>query len=574
MVKGAKADWGACCRTVSLGSYTWVLSYWNNTIAIGSEHGDIITLDAITGSQMAILSGHTDQVNHFTSSSDGRSLVSGSRDKTVKLWDMQTGGISKTFYGHTNWVLSVSISADCTRIASGSKDNTIHLWNIQTGECYCVVSQQHSVVHVTFSPTDPQHLIFISCGEIWQWNVNGYTTPPIGNGSFITFSPDHTQFALCDWGVVTVQNSTSRAIVAKLHVADGDTCCCFSPDGRLIAAAAGKIAYVWDITTPDPHLVETFVGHTEVITSLVFTSPSSLISASIDQSVKLWQLGVSSTDPAATDPESTSLTSATIDSISLQAEDGIAISTNVHGVVKIWDISTGLCKSSFQIPFDEDMHFDDVDFGQRNAKLIDGRLIFVWYKGGKIYIWDIGKGVLLQTLDVFYCMDLRISGDGSKIFCLLVNSIQAWSMWTWELVGEVELGVKGIPYLDSLCVDGSRIWVYVLSEDLSAQKGWDFGVSGSSPVPIDPAIGRPHLDFIGGPCLDFIGELQLDSISDASWQSNSPPWIRDTVTGKEVFQLSGRYEKPTDVQWDGQYLVAGYRSGEVLILDFHCIYPH
>jgi len=50
-----------------------------------------------------------------------------------------------------------------------------------------------------------------------------------------------------------------------------------------------------------------------------------------------------------------------------------------------------------------------------------------------------------------------------------------------------------------------------------------------------------------------------------------PSVIKDTVTGKEVFQLVGRYAKPTDMQWDGQYLVAGYMSGEVLILDFNCV---
>ena len=50
-------------------------------------------------------------------------------------------------------------------------------------------------------------------------------------------------------------------------------------------------------------------------------------------------------------------------------------------------------------------------------------------------------------------------------------------------------------------------------------------------------------------------------------------WIKNTETGKEVFQLRERYAKPTDVWWDGQYLVAGYESGEVLILDFHHMLP-
>ena len=118
-------------------------------------------------------------------------------------------------------------------------------------------------------------------------------------------------------------------------------------------------------------------------------------------------------------------------------------------------------------------------------------------------------------------------------------------MQTWELVGEVKLGLEELPYLDSLCIDSSRVCVKSMGS--SAQEGWDFGVSGSSPVPFDPSTGRPHLDFIGG----------------ARWQTGGPSWIKDTVTGKEVFQLCGVYAKYNDVQWDGQYLVAGYESGEV-----------
>ena len=76
----------------------------------------------ITGSQTATLSGHIDVVVSAVFSSDGRSLVSGSDDRTVKLWDMQTGGAIKIFSGHTEIVHSASISVDCTTIASGSHD--------------------------------------------------------------------------------------------------------------------------------------------------------------------------------------------------------------------------------------------------------------------------------------------------------------------------------------------------------------------------------------------------------------------------------------------------------------------
>ena len=206
VVKGLPAEWEKCSRTVSLGNEALSLSYHNNSVAVGSRSSGIIILDTITGSQMAVLSGHKSWVNCVTFSTDGKSLVSGSYDNTVKLWDMQTGGVVKTFYGHTEQVESVSISADCTRIASGSRDKTVCLWDIQTGERLWTIEQQNGVQHVSFSPMDPQHLILISGDKVQWWDVNGHQIPPIYDGSCIAFSPDHTQFALCNGTAVIVQN--------------------------------------------------------------------------------------------------------------------------------------------------------------------------------------------------------------------------------------------------------------------------------------------------------------------------------------------------------------------------------
>ena len=547
VVRGAKIDWGACSRTVSLGSVRPSLSCWNTTVAVGCQSGKIIILSAITGSQVAVLSEHTSWAKSLTFSSNGRLLVSGSYDKTVKLWDMQTGGVIKTFHGHRRQVSSVSISMDCFRIISGSGDGTICLWDIQTGECLCTIQQESVIYCVNFSPLNPQHIFSISGGQIWEWDIDGHHIPSTYDGSWIIFSPDHAQFALYNGKDITIQDSYSKTIVAKIHVTDGTSHYCFSPDKRLIATADGKTAYVWDITTQDSHLVETFVSHVGYITSLVFSSASSLISASDEGPVEFWKIGTLSTDEVITNEQSTLHSPACIVSISLQARDGIAISSDVDGLVKTWDISTGICKASFKTPAVSDR------WTTRDAKLIDNRLIFIWYIADKIHIWEAEKGELFQIAVTTLPRCLRISGDGSKIICLSDEIVQAWSVWTWEHTCEMKLDSWGTMYLDSLCTYSSRIWIHSL-ESL-AQEGWDFGTSGSSPVPFDPSTGRPHLDFIGG----------------ARWQTRNPSWIKDTATKRRVFQLSGEYAVLNDVQWDGQFLVAGYDSGEVLILDFQSV---
>jgi len=533
VVRGLLTEWGTCFRTVALHGYPWTLVCWKDTIAVGLQSGDITTLNGITGIQVAILSGHTGGVGSLAFSSDGTLLVSGSDDKTIKLWDIQTGGVINTFHGHNNCVLSVSISVDCTTIASGSDDKMICLWDIQTRECHYLMEQQEQVDCVSFSPADPHYLISISGGMVKQWDMDGHQIHPTYEGSHLVFSLDGTQFVSCQGAAVVVQNSSSGAIVAK----NGSKhhCCC-SPDDKLAALAVGSTVYIWDITSSDPYLVETFIGHTDDITSLTFSSPSSLISSSDDKSVKFWQICTSLTN-SVTDLRSMPLSPSPIKTITLQVRDAITISTDSDGVVRTWDLSTGQCKASFQTPAKKHRWAD--------VQLIDSKLIFVWFMGRKLHIWDVEKGELLQTADGprIAIRDIRISGDGSKVFYLTSASIWAWAIWTEGVLKKVGDGfVDG----ESLVVNGSKVWVYSSSGE---PQGWDFGIPGSPPIQLSNV-----------PLL-YAGDTKL-------WDTGLFR-VKDTATGKVVLQLVGRYVRPVDVQWDGQYLVAGYVSGEVLILEFN-----
>ena len=98
-------------------------------------------------------------------SSDGAYALSASWDKTLRLWELATGTTTRRFVGHTNDVLSVSFSADNRQIVSGARDKTIKLWNT-LGDCkYTITEKGHSdwVSCVRFSP-NPQNPVIVSSG--------------------------------------------------------------------------------------------------------------------------------------------------------------------------------------------------------------------------------------------------------------------------------------------------------------------------------------------------------------------------------------------------------------------------
>ena len=565
MVKGFPTGWGTHSRTVKFNFRSLALACLKDNLAVGLWSGDITILNAITGSQVAVLSGHTDKVRSLTFLPDGTLLASGSNDNTVKLWDVQTGGVVKTFCGHTGLVYSVSISSNCTTIASGSMDNTIRLWDIQTGGCHCVIEKKGCRGCVVFSPTNPEHLISASGGLIQKWDTSGHQIGPTHEGTCTAFSPDGTHFISCQEDVSTIWNSDSGVVVAKCQTPNyrpnsgidcrfGDSC--FSSDGRLVAAATGSYIYVWDITGSDPLLIEIFVGGTGAFGSITFSSPSTLISSSLPQSVEFWKIGGQSTNPVAGGPMPTPPILVGICSVHLQAGSGIAASSDWDGVVRTWDLSTGLCKASFKVPVKASPW--------KEAQMVDGRLLFFWLEEEGVHIWDTEKGKLLRTMDVGRGVQggFRMSGDGSNFFCIIRHgsgsgetgyySLQAWSTQTGEVMSNVEVGESFLH--EPLHVDGSRVWVSF--KDKPTQ-GWDFGIPGPSPVPLSNTSSER-------PCLCLI--RSFDSYDGLVW-------IEDTATGKGVFCLSGRYAEPVGIQWDGQYLVAGYEFGEVLVLDFCDVHP-
>ncbi|KAJ7830803.1 WD40 repeat-like protein [Mycena olivaceomarginata] len=79
--------------------------------------------------------GHTESVISVAFSPDGKRIVSGSPDWTVRIWDSESGEpVAGPFNGHSDMVTSVAFFRDGKRIVSGSWDRTIRVWYSESGE--------------------------------------------------------------------------------------------------------------------------------------------------------------------------------------------------------------------------------------------------------------------------------------------------------------------------------------------------------------------------------------------------------------------------------------------------------
>ena len=105
-------------------------------IVSGGADKTIRIWDARTGIQIGEpLTGHTDSVSSVAISPNGKKIVSGGRDGTIHIWDAETGKhIGGPLIWHSSVVESVVISQDGKKIVSGSDDKTIRIWDLETGE--------------------------------------------------------------------------------------------------------------------------------------------------------------------------------------------------------------------------------------------------------------------------------------------------------------------------------------------------------------------------------------------------------------------------------------------------------
>jgi WD40 repeat protein len=121
-----------------------------------------------------VLEGHTDAVTSVAFSPDGRRVMTGSLDNTARVWDLSGGAM--VLEGHRGAIWTVAFSPKGARVVTGSTDNTARVWDLSGASPAATVLEGHAdpVMSVGFSP-DGRRVVtgsYDNTARVWD-------TPPV-----------------------------------------------------------------------------------------------------------------------------------------------------------------------------------------------------------------------------------------------------------------------------------------------------------------------------------------------------------------------------------------------------------
>ncbi|CAE6419580.1 unnamed protein product [Rhizoctonia solani] len=263
---------------------------------------------------MIIHEGHENTVRSVSFSPDGKTVVSGSLDKTIRIWHAHSPYlIGRPLTGHTDLIKSVSYSPLGNIIASGAVDTTIRLWDVNTRrQLGDPIKGEYTFHSVAFSPD--AKLIVSGCG--------GYPFPS---------GPSPFSVQLWD-----VEEGTAAANPFKGHTAVVRSVE-FSPDGtRIVSGSDDSTIRVWDVEHGTV-TVGPLKAHTDSVCSVAF-SPygSQIVSCSYDCTLRLWDTRSGRLMGGPYNGHTNS-----VYSVAFSPRGTQVVSGGEDKTVRVWDVRTG-----------------------------------------------------------------------------------------------------------------------------------------------------------------------------------------------------------------------------------------
>ncbi|XP_022105141.1 WD repeat and SOCS box-containing protein 1-like isoform X2 [Acanthaster planci] len=236
-------------------------SSYDLIIAIGLKSGKIMTVDIAT-EQILLLVDHKDVIRDLKFSPDGSLiLLSASRDRTLKVWDLKDdGNMVVTLRGHSNWVYACAFAPDMSMLASVGSQKCVIVWDMKDRnlrKCKILrrlTGHHHDVVACEFSPDGALLATASYDTRVLLWDPHlgkllqeyHHVFPPLSivfaggcNNNYVkhmAFSPDGSHFAtVCDDKYIRFWSLFDTSDPVSVSDVRGGLCCSYSADGHVLA---------------------------------------------------------------------------------------------------------------------------------------------------------------------------------------------------------------------------------------------------------------------------------------------------------------------------------------------------
>lgn len=289
-----------------------------NRLATASYDSTVKIWDLGNGREIRTYRGSKDKVRAIAWSKDGQWIAS-TAGKEIHIWSPDTGKLKTSLKGHEKEVSAVAFHPDGNTLVSGSDDQSVRLWDIEKSAETANLNSDFekrakSQIHaVTFSPNGKLVASVNGNGQLHIWNpslekakrlVSGFDAHPSNNAYQVVFGKDTS--------VIYTSGQDNKAKQWVGLGPDGEnlpghgrptpieghtnnvTALAVTRDGKFLATGStDKTIRLWDMSSGTARLARVFQGHSEEVASLAFSPDGkTLASGSNDQSVRLWKVSL------------------------------------------------------------------------------------------------------------------------------------------------------------------------------------------------------------------------------------------------------------------------------------------